>query len=213
MNARRSEAYKTFESAVPLGFPSLTITYRNDEGLAPSSDRNYGYGRSEWPDLEAAVLYARANGASSVILAGYSMGASIVMSFMEHSAQASDVSGLILDAPLLSLEKVIDFQASRRHLPGLLTDLTRQVTTWRYGVDWDAVEYRDTAVALDIPVLLFHGANDDRVPVAMSDAFARARPDIVTYVRVATATHARSWNVDTTSYESAVTAFLQRVAP
>lgn len=51
------------------------------------------------------------------------------------------------------------------------------------------------------------------MPVETSDALASARPDIVTYVRVAGASHVRAWNVDPEAYESAVGDFLMVVAP
>lgn len=213
MNSRREEAFRLFETTIELGFPSLTITYRNDAGVPASADGRYNYGRTEWEDLEAAVAFARANGARDVILAGYSMGGAIVMSFMERSALAPSVKGLILDAPVLSFGKVIDFQADRRNLPGFLTAISKAIVDWRYGVDWDAVDYRDAAAALSVPVLLFHGDADDRAPISMSDALAKSRPDTVTYVRVPGAGHVRAWNMDPAAYGAAVRRFLALVAP
>ena len=213
MASRREEAFRLFETTIELGFPSLTITYRNDDGVPASADGRYNYGRTEWEDLEAAVAFARANGAGDVILAGYSMGGAIVMSFMERSALAPSVTGLILDAPVLSLGKAIDFQGDRRSLPGFLTAIAKAIADWRYGVDWDAVDYRDAAAALTIPVLLFHGDADDRAPVTTSDALAKSRPDIVTYIRVPGAMHVRSWNADPAAYGAAVRRFLALIAP
>ena len=51
------------------------------------------------------------------------------------------------------------------------------------------------------------------MPVATSEALAAARPDLVTYVRVAGAQHVRGWNLAPQRYEEAVRAFLGQVAP
>ena len=50
--------------------------------------------------------------------------------------------------------------------------------------------------ALSVPVLLFHGSDDTRVPVWLSDRLAEARPDIVQYVAFDGAIHVGSWNQD-----------------
>ena len=46
--------------------------------------------------------------------------------------------------------------------------------TLRYGVDWSSYDYRAYACALQVPLLLFHGDEDDTVPVASSRSFAEA---------------------------------------
>jgi uncharacterized protein len=49
--------------------------------------------------------------------------------------------------------------------------------------------------------------------VAVSEALAAARPDLVTLERFGGDGHVESWNVDRARYERAVRAFLERVAP
>ena len=209
--ADRREALRILPSLHAAGLPVLVITYRNDEG-APPGDSYYRYGETEWRDLEAAVAFARDGGARDVVLVGYSMGAGIAFAFLDRSPLAGDVSALIVDAPLLSFEASVDFEADERGLPGFLTWTGKRFTSWRFDLDWDALDYRDEALALDIPVLLFHGSEDGTNPVAESDAWAEARPATVTYVRVDGAEHVRAWNVDPEGYEAAVREFLARVA-
>lgn len=45
--------------------------------------------------------------------------------------------------------------------------------------------------------------------VLKNDALAEVKRDLVTYVRVADATHVRSWNMDPDDYEAAVASFLE----
>jgi hypothetical protein len=52
-----------------------------------------------------------------------------------------------------------------------------------------------------------------RIPIATSQALARARPDLVTFMPVNAAGHVKSWNLDPAGYERAARGFLERVAP
>jgi uncharacterized protein len=60
----------------------------------------------------------------------------------------------------------------------------------------------------DVPILLFHGDRDETVPVESSDAFAEARPDLVTYQSVHGAGHVEPWNLDPEGYRETVERFL-----
>lgn len=207
--SRRQEALRMLPTAQAAGPSLLVVTYRNDEGAPASPDGRYGFGTTEWKDLEAAVIFAKEQGAENVLLVGYSMGGAIVLSFVEHSSEASLVGALILDAPMLSFGSSVDLAASDMHLPGILTATGKKFATWRFGVDWSAMDYRDNARELSVPLLLIHGDEDDRTPVEDSDALAAESPEIVTYIRFEGAEHVRAWNVDPVRYEEAVANFLQ----
>jgi hypothetical protein len=210
--ATRREALRTLPVAVDLGLPSLPITYRNDEGAPASGDGRYGLGNTEWKDLEAAVDFAMDRGAGGVVLVGYSMGGAIVTTFLLRSSRADLVRGVILDAPVLDWGATVDLGGEQRGLPQALTSMAKSLSAIRFGIDWDALEKLDEADRFDVPILLFHGDSDGRAPIHVSDEFAAARPDIVTYVRVDGAEHVGSWNVDPGRYESHVRDFLKSVA-
>ncbi len=211
--AERAESLRMLGVTSELGYPSLSITYRNDPGAPASADGRYRYGRDEWQEVEGAVRHALAQGARDVVLVGYSMGGGIVTNFLYQSPLAATVRGLVLDSPLLDLGATFRLRAQDRGLPQFMARIGQQIARARFGVDWGELDYLRRADELRVPILLFHGAADRVVPVATSEALAAARPDLVTYVRVAGAQHVRGWNLAPQRYEEAVRAFLGQVAP
>ena len=155
-----------------------------------------------------------------MVLAGFSMGGAVVTSFLLESPLASRVRGVVLDSPALDLGEVIDHGAADRELPVLGTPLPPALTVaakgiagLRYDLDWGQLDYVDRAGRLAAPMLVFHQTGDPTVPVAISEALASARADLVTFERFAGDGHVQSWNTDRARYERALRAFLERVAP
>ena len=212
----RTEPLRALGPAVTAGLPSLLITYRNDPDAPADPSGHYGQGATEWRDLEAAVRWAQDHGAEHVLLYGASMGGAIVASFLENSELAGSVRGIVLDAPMLDLGATVEHGAAQRDLPVVggvpdaLTATAEWIAGWRYDLDWDAVDHLP-ADWLDVPALVFHGTEDDLVPIATSDALAADRPDLVTEVRVAGAGHVRSWNTDPGRYVDEMDEFLHLV--
>lgn len=190
------------------GLPSLLITYREDLGAPASPDGLHHMGLTEWRDLEAAARYALAHGARRLVLAGYSMGGAIVSQFMQRSELAPRVAGLVLDAPVLDWEETISFNATEMGLPGFSTLPVEWAIDARIAVDWESLEAARHPQAFQLPILLFHGLDDDLVPISTSDDFAAELPDRVTYFRVPEAGHCEGWNVDPMLYERRLKAFL-----
>ena len=207
--ADRREALRILPTLTDAGLTSLIITYRNDEDSPMDPTGFYGYGQTEWIDLEAATKFAISNGAQDIVLVGYSMGGAIVASFLYESSLAERVRGAILDAPMLDFGATVDLGAQEKGYPGLLSTVAKAFTGIRFDVDWDALDYLQRADELAVPILLFHGDDDDTVPVETSDALAKDRPDLVRYVRVADTGHVNSWNANRAAYEQAVDEFLR----
>jgi hypothetical protein len=210
-DAYRREALRVLPALAAAGFPTLTITYRNDPG-APEGGGRYGLGDPEWEDLQAAVEYAVEEGAADVVLFGWGMGGTAAAMFLHESAQARLVVGLVFDAPLFDPGAVVDADGHQHNVPGFVVGWAKGLATLRWGVDWGALNQADRADDFEVPVLLFHGDADDVAPVAISDRFATALPDLVRYEKVPGAGHGAAWNADPVRYEAALTAFLEQVA-
>ncbi|MPZ99149.1 MAG: prolyl oligopeptidase family serine peptidase [Dehalococcoidia bacterium] len=207
--ATRAEGLRILPTLAGLDLTTMLITYRNDRESILDPDAQYEYGATEWEDLEAAVRYALDQGASDIVLYGYSMGGSIVASFLERSELASSTRAVVLDAPMLDFAPTVDLGISGDPLIGAFASPMRVIAGLRLGIDWEELDYLDEdAEQLVAPILLFHGDADDVVPVETSRELASLRPELVIYVEVEDAGHTRAWNANPEAYEAQVREFL-----
>lgn len=209
--ASRVEPLRPVPTLVGLGLPVLDLSYRNDRGVPQSPDHHYHLGSTEWQDVQAGVRYALAHGAQHIVLYGYSMGGATVEQFLHRSVYSNRVQAVVLDAPALDWNALLDLAAGQRHVPGFVTDVAKFFVAKRIGLSSiDDLNQIHKAGALRAPTLLFHGTADKRIPISSSEAFARARPDLVTFVRVPGAAHVENWNVNPAAYDATVKSFLAR---
>ena len=215
-NGNLMDGLRFVQVAHGIDLPVLDITYRNDVGAEADPSGRLQFGQTEWQDLQAAVAWVQDRGARHVVLAGQSMGAAVVAAFLEKSEQRSAISGVVFDAPMLSLDAVVTYGA-RDALPGGLAVPSpliwgaEVVAGWRYGVDWAAVNYLDDTSWLTVPTLVFQGAEDQTVPVSVAQDLASQKPTLVTLDVVPQAMHIESWNVDRDGYAARVAGLVTRI--
>lgn len=190
------------------GLTALVISYRDDLGAPSSPDGLHHQGETEWRDLAAAARYARRNGARRLVLVGYSMGGALVTQFMQRSHLRDEVGALVLDAPALDWKSILAFNAEEMGLPGFFCLPVEWAINARIDPDWDSLDALDHTGDFQLPVLLFHGEEDEVVPISDSEQFAAALPDWVTFYAVPHAGHTQSWNVDPERYEQRLNTFL-----
>ncbi len=195
------------------GLPALLITYRDDIGAPSSPDGLHQMGLTEWRDLESAAEFALANGAKRLVLIGYSMGGAIIAQFVERSRLAKRVAGLVLDAPALDWQAILSFNAEQMGLPGFSSKPVEWMIGARIDADWNRLDAIDHSEDFRLPILLFHGSEDQVVPISTSEAFAQELPAHVTYYRVPGAGHTQAWNVDPMLYEAHLRSFLAENLP
>ena len=205
--APRAEVYRLVDTALSAGIPCLVVSYRTDRWThdpAPLST----LGSDEWEDVAAAMRQLIRDGGRQVVLAGCSLGGAICAQVVRRSAMAPYVVGVILDSPALSWAPILAHVARGRRLPTALVPPVMAAARVRAKLDWQSLDLLAAADDLRTPILLIHGTEDEAVPVWLSDQFAEARPDLVTYLRVDGARHVECWNTARDDYVDAVTGFL-----
>ncbi|HSO04323.1 MAG TPA: hypothetical protein VLQ92_07570 [Candidatus Limnocylindrales bacterium] len=198
------------------GYNLLLTTYPGDNEARPAQDGIWHFGVTEWDEIEAAVQYALDEGAQTLVMGALSLGGAVTDGFLAHSTLADEVDGVILDAPLSSLEDVIDANADARTIPGVewpipesLEAAAMLIAGLRFGVDYDAIDYTDMTGLIDVPLLTFQTSEDQTIPQAVNDRFMNeGSGKDGTYIVVPGVGHVLSWNADPQAYEQAVTEFV-----
>jgi uncharacterized protein len=208
LGGNRADTLAAISALHVLGFPILAITYRNDAGAPASPDYQSHLGATEWRDVDAAVRYATKQGASGVVLFGYSLGAAMAMVTAEDSPVRGRVRALVLDSPILDWQGTLNYQGDRHGVPAPLISLAERLLAWRTGLDFAQFNQLQHETSLQVPVLLIQGTADTIVPPGLADAFARARPRLVTYLRVAGADHVSAMDTNPGAYRAALARFL-----
>ncbi len=86
-------------------------------------------------------------------------------------------------------------------LPGFFALPVEWAIDARIDADWDSLNALEHPEDFHLPILLFHGDEDEVIPIETSEEFAEELPDWVTYYAVPQAGHTQSWNVDPALYE------------
>ncbi len=215
--ATREECLRALPVLHRLGYTALAVAYRNDAGAPRSPGGRYHLGDAEWLDVEAAVLYAVEQGATDVVLIGWSMGGAIALQTVARSWLADRVRAIVLDAPVIDWRDVLTHHARLNRLPQPIPRLSqmvlespqaRRLTGMEAPLSLSRLDWVRRAGELRVPMLIIHSDDDEFVPSAPSRLLAQARPDLVTFVGGGGARHTKEWNVDPEGWDTAVARFL-----
>jgi len=216
LGSSRAGTLRGVQVASEVGLTSLVVTYRNDgDGPTVGSGRSE-LGASEVDDVRAALRFARENGARSVVLFGWSMGASIALQLATDPELRGILVGLVLESPVLDWVATIKANCERSGLPAwagtlalpwldvrqlaYLTGLASPVALRQF--DWIA-----RADELSLPTLVLHGTLDTSAPFQLSAQLRKLRPEVVD-LEAFEADHTMSWNSDRERWRTVLHAWL-----
>jgi pimeloyl-ACP methyl ester carboxylesterase len=207
-NASREEALRSAEVYHALGYPVLSITYRNDEGAPASENGLLSLGEYESADVLSAIDYALANGASDVILHGISMGGSTVAMAARKIEDQSVIRGIVFDSPCLDWDSTLDLQAANRNVIDPITWAAKRIVEARADISMQNLDQRNFADEFGMPVLLFVDTADRTVDHVPTLEFAEELdPGLATVVESASG-HTATWNEDPARYAAELEAYL-----
>lgn len=218
--ARRNEGIRALPTTAKLGMTSLLISYRNDGDAPDAEDFRYGLGTTEWRDVEAAIRYALEQGASDVVVFGWSMGGAVALQTVDRSELSARVRGVVLTGPVIDWIDVLEHQARIKRIPEavgwlgqwlLSNPAGRFITGLTAPVDLKSLNWVARADQLRVPTLVLHSEDDEYVPVGPSMEFAERNPRLVRFVRFTRARHTREWNVDPQRWDRTVRGWLRAV--
>ena len=194
---------------VDMGYRSMIISYRNDKGLPKDPSGIFQYGTTEWKDIDGAINKAL-EFTDNVVLWGTSGGGGPISSWLGNVGDKSKVKGIIYEAPVINFWESVEVNGAARYpwVPQQLFGYFKIFTEIRYGIDFENMNFTDNVINSDIPVLLFHGDDDEWVPVEMSDLIAENRDTNFTYIRYENVGHVTSWNADPDNYVYQLDTFL-----
>jgi dienelactone hydrolase len=209
----KAEALRAVPVFHDLGVTSLLVSYRNDGEAPRSASGTYALGATEWRDLDAAIGYARRQGARHVIVMGWSMGGALTLQAALESPHADVIAGLVLESPVVDWRTVLRFHGRLLRLPAPVISVAQNALASNWGaamlgsgepIPLDRLDAVARAGELRHPMLVLHSDDDGFVPSDASHALAAARPDLVTMETFHVARHTKLWNYDETRWVTAI---------
>jgi uncharacterized protein len=219
LGGRRATGLRTAPFFHRQGLTQLLISFRGDGDAPATADGKHHLGVSELADVESALAYAAGQGAASIILSGWSMGATMALTAAHTSEHRELITGLMLTAPVLDWRRTLLSNAAAAHLPAALAlgascvlggPLHRFIGLHQ-PLDLLALEY--TKVRPPVPVIILHSRGDASTPIDVSEEFAARFADLVTLVTFPACRHTQEWNSWPGLWEDSAAGWLRELIP
>jgi len=144
-----------------------------DYGYASSAHRSPATGGvEESQELLASIRYAKSQGASEIVVWGFSMGAGTAL---QAALQTDDITAMILDSMFLTDSDTLYHNISQLmplpRYPSLML-IEKLMPLWS-GIRLDDIPAeRVKTTDYRIPIYLMHGTDDNKAPVGNAEAIA-----------------------------------------
>lgn len=199
MLAGRDSALRGVHSLEPSGWTSLVISYRGDGEVQGEPRQPSTLGQTEWRDLDAAITFARVNGARTVFLIGWSLGATLALYEAQEGTNRAFINGLVLVSPVINWARSIRFGMTQNRVPAWLAAstlgaLSSPITSRLLGLE-EPLRLPTELPEVSVPTLIIHSDGDQTAPFDASVGFAGSS-DLVALEIFPTSPHAMEWNSD-----------------
>lgn len=208
----RSVVLPSVSALLPSGVTSLVPSWRGDSEGPPTVGGGSSLGQEEWRDVDAALEFAVASGARSIVLVGWSMGAMISSLLLQNSRHASRVVGVVMVAPVTSWRTVVAHAVRAARLPAVVGTLVEWILRTpglcRLAGLAAPVRLSDLECArarVTVPTLVIHNPGDPTAPFAASVAFVNQNDEYAELVVFEEAPHAMEWNREPRRFEETIT--------
>ena len=178
-----------------------------------SQGRSITFGIKERQDLLCWVNFAleRFGADTKILLYGVSMGATTVL-MASGLELPQNVKGIVADCPYSApLDIILEVGRQTGYPVKLIRPFVILGAKIFGGFDVRETSAEEAVKHSKVPILIIHGEDDNFVPAAMSEAIAKANPEMVTHYVFPGADHALSYMVDTPRYQMLVRQFMEKV--
>ena len=216
LGGRRAACIRSAPVFHTLGHTQLVVSYSGDRDAPSLEDGRHHFGLDEWTDVEAALAFAVENGAESVVLSAWSMGATIALQLLEHSVYRDRIAGVVLIAPVLDWRATLAHHGRAAGMPAFVARMGCALIGSRLSrlagistpLDLAATSWLATRVELP-PVLILHSPSDPMAPFPLSQRLA-ARSG-VELCPMDSPGHTLEWSSHLEACERAVTGWAKRL--
>lgn len=181
LGGRRAACLRSAPVFHALGHTQLVVSYSGDRDAPPLKDGRHHFGLDEWRDVDAALRFAVANGARTVVLSAWSMGATIALQLLERSAFRHVLAGLVLTAPVLDWPVTLMEQGLAAGLPAFIprigltileSGLLHRLAGLSHKLDFSSASWFEARPSEPPPILILHSPCDPMAPFALSERWA-----------------------------------------
>lgn len=219
LGGRRATGLRTAPFFHRLGFTQLLISFRGDPDAPPTADGKHHLGLSELADVETALEYAASHGAARIIIAGWSMGATMALAAAHTSAYRDLIVGLVLTAPVLDWRRTLSSHTAAWLLPAalatgafrILGGPLHRLAGLAQPLDLRTLDF--SGMAPPVPVIILHGVGDASTPIRISEDYATRFPDLVSLVKFPSGRHTQEWNTWPQLWEGSVARWMRDSTP
>ncbi len=214
----RSVVLPGVAALLPTGVTSLVPSWRGDSEGPPTFGGGSSLGQEEWRDVEAALEFAVASGARSIVLVGWSMGAMISTLLLKNSRLADHVVALVMVAPVTSWRTVLAQAVRAARLPQVVGFLVERILSIPgvcriagLGAPVQLAKLDSAASRVSVPTLVLHNAGDPIAPFAATVNFCERNKEFAELVVFENAPHAMEWNREPQRFEETVSTWVANI--